>query len=188
MEIGITEIKNGIGLVLNGEVWIVVDVQHVKPGKGAAFVRAKLKNLKTDLVLEKTFRNADRIEEAFLEEKRLLYQYNAGDFYHFMDQETYEELTITREQMGESIHFLADNMEVTAVVFNHKIQKIYLPTFIVTQISETEPGFKGDSSKAGTKPAKIVTGAHVQVPLFINVGDWVKIDTRDGSYVERVQK
>ena len=190
MAITINEIKTGMGLVIGENIWMVNEVNHVKPGKGAAFVRCRMKNIKTDLVQEMTFRASDKLEEAYLEEKRLTYQYNAGDSFHFMDTETYEEMTISREQMGGAVKFLQDNSAVTAVCYKGRILKIILPNFLVTQIKETEPGIKGDSSRAGMKPAKIDTGANVQVPLFINIGDWVKIDTRDGQgqYVERVNK
>ena len=190
MTITINEIKTGMGLVIGDNIWMVNEVNHIKPGKGAAFVRCRLKNLKTESVQEMTFRASDKLEEAYLEEKNLTYQYNAGDTFHFMDTEAYEEMTISRDQLGEAVKFLQDNMEVTAVCFKSKIIKVILPNFLVTQIVETEPGFKGDSSRAGTKPAKIDSGAYVQVPLFINIGDWVKIDTRDGEgqYVERVNK
>ncbi len=188
MLIDISDVKVGVALEMNNEIWMVADAQHVKPGKGAAFVRAKLKNIKTDAVLDKTFRNSDKIEQAFLEERKFIYQYNSGDTFHFMDKETYEDLTISREQMGHAIDYLQDNMEVSAILFGHKLQKIVIANFIVAQIAETEPGVKGDSSKSSTKPAKLDTGASVLVPLFINQGDWVKIDTRDGVYVERVQK
>ncbi len=188
MNISITDVKPGIGLVLDNQVWMVVDAQFVKPGKGAAFVRAKLKNFKTDAVLERTFRTSDSIEEAYLEEKRLIYQYSSGDTYHFLDSETYEDLTIGKTEMGDTVNYLQDNMQVTAVLFDHKLQKVFVQTFITAQIVESDPGIRGDSSKAGNKSAKIDTGATVQVPLFINVGDWVKVDTRDGRYVERVQK
>ena len=179
-----------MGLVINDNVWMVNEVNHVKPGKGAAFVRCRLKNIKTDLVQEMTFRTSDKLEEAYLEEKDLTYQYNAGDVFHFMDTETFEEQTISRELLGDAVNFLHDNMEVTVVCFKDKVMKVILPNFLVAQIAATEPGFKGDSSRAGTKPAKLDTGANVQVPLFINIGDWVKIDTRDGQgqYIERVNK
>ena len=190
MTISINEIKTGMGLVINDEVWLVTEVNHVKPGKGAAFVRVRLKNLRTDLVLERTFRTAEKLEEAYLEEKKMTYQYNAGEMYHFMDAETYEERPVSRTLLGDMVKFLQDSMEVVAVIFKDKIVKVIPPNFITTRIVETEPGIRGDSSRAGNKPAKIDTGANVQVPLFINVGDWVKIDTRDGQgqYVERVNR
>ena len=174
--------------MVSGEVYIVLEVQHVKPGKGSAFVRVRMKNLKTELNLERTFRSADKIEDVHLEEIRLQYSYRSGDEFHFMDQVNFEERMIPLQSMGDSVKFLQDNMEVIAVYYNDQIQRVYLPNFVVGNIIETEPGFKGDSSRAGTKPATIDTGAVVQVPLFIDKGDRVKIDTRSGQYVERVQK
>lgn len=188
MAIGINEITSGLALRVDDQIFLVVDYNHVKPGKGSAFVRVKLKNMKTDLVIERTFRNADKMETVFLEEKAVQYLYQAGNSFHFMDQETFEELVISKEEVGEAVKYLQENLDVTAVFCDHKLQKVVLPNFLVVNIVETEPGFKGDSSRAGTKPAKIDTGAMIQVPLFINPGDSVKIDTRAGEYVERVQK
>ena len=189
MQISINQISTGKGLLINGEVYMVTEFNHVKPGKGSAFVRVRLKNLKTDLTLERTFRSADKLEEVFLEEKTLQYTYRVGESFHFLDQSNYEEMEMSSRHLGENnIRFFQDNIEVSAVFYNNQIQRVYLPNFIIANIVETEPGFKGDSSRAGTKPAKIDTGAMVQVPLFIGKGEWVKIDTRDGQYVERVQK
>ena len=185
----INEITSGMALRLDDQVYIVIEYHHVKPGKGSAFVRVRLKNIKTDLVVEKTFRSAEKLETVYLEEKTVQYLYRSGDSFHFMDQETFEELVISQEYIGEGVKFLQDNLNVTAVFCDYKIQKIVLPNFIIVNIVETEPGFKGDSSRAGTKPAKIDTGATIQVPLFMSIGDWVKIDTRSGGgYIERVQK
>ena len=188
MAISINEISNGMALLVNGAVYIVSEVHHVKPGKGSAFVRVKMKNLKTELNLERTFKTADKLDDVYLEERKLQYLYRAGDTFHFMDQTSYEERAISLADMGDAIKFLQDNIEITAVYYNGQIQKIYLPNFITAHIIETEPGFKGDSSRAGNKPATIDTGATVPVPLFIDQGDWVKVDTRSGQYVERVQK
>ncbi len=188
MTISINEISTGIGILVNNEVYIVNEVTHVKPGKGAAFVRLKLKNLKTDLNLERTFRSADKIDDVNLEENKLQYLYRSGDDFHFMDQNSFEEKTLTLKQIGDAVKFLQDNMEVIGVYYNSQIQRIYLPNFIIAQIIESEPGIRGDSSRSGNKPATIDTSAVVQVPLFIDKGDWVKIDTRNGQYVERVQK
>ncbi len=188
MAISINEISNGMGLLVNGAVYIVSEVHHVKPGKGSAFVRVKMKNLKTDLNLERTFKTADRLDDVYLEERKLQYLYRAGDTFHFMDQTSYEERAISLSEIGDAIKFLQDHTEITAVYYNGQVQKVYLPNFITAHITETEPGFKGDSSRAGNKPATIDTGAAVQVPLFVDKGDWVKIDTRTGQYVERVQK
>ena len=177
-----------MAILVSNEVYIVTEVQHVKPGKGSAFIRAKLKNLKTDLNLDRTLRSADKIDDVFLDEKKMQYLYREGDTFHFMDQTNFEENSISQSQMGDVVNFLQDNMDITAVYYKSQIQKVYLPNFITAQIAATEPGFKGDSSRSGTKPATIDTGAQVQVPLFIDKGDWVKIDTRNGQYVERVQK
>jgi elongation factor P len=188
MDISINEITSGLALRVDGQIFFVTEYSHVKPGKGAAFVRVRLKNIKTDLVIEKTFRSADKLENVFLEEKEVQYLYRSGDVLHFMDQETFEEIVVSEENIGEGVKYLQDNLDVTAIFCDHKLAKIVLPNFIIANIVETEPGFKGDTSKAGTKSAKIDTGATIQVPLFINVGDWVKIDTRTGEYVERVQR
>ena len=188
MPISINQISSGLALLIDGEIYVVTEFNHVKPGKGSAFVRVKLKNLKTDLTLERTFRSSDRLEDVCLEEKKLQYLYRSGDSFHFLDHATYEEWTIDRSQLKESVPFLKENMEVTAHYYKNQVQRVYLPNFIIANVTETEPGFKGDTSKATNKPATLDTGAIVQVPLFINQGDWIKIDTRTGEYVERVQK
>ena len=188
MPISITEVQNGMGLVVDGQVYRVVEYHHVKPAKGSAFVRIKLRHLKNESVLERTYRTAEKLEDADLEERKLNYLYAAGDTFHFMDHSTYEEVAVSQELLGDGIKFLKDNLEVTGIFYNDQIQTVSLPNFIIFQITESEAGIRGDSTKSGTKPAKIETGATIQVPLFINAGDWVKIDTRDGGYVERVQK
>jgi len=186
--IGINDIESGIALRVEDQLFLVVDFNHVKPGKGSAFVRVRLKNMKTDLVIERTFRSSERLETIPLEEKTVQYLYRAGNTFHFMDQDDYEEVAIESENVGHAANYLQDNLNVTAVYCDNKFQKVVLPNFIIAHIIETEPGIRGDSSRAGTKPAKIDTGAIVQVPLFINPGDWIKIDTRADQYVERVQK
>ncbi|MDD5595854.1 MAG: elongation factor P, partial [Candidatus Omnitrophica bacterium] len=185
MALSINDIKAGLTLLIDGEVWLTQDCQHIKPGKGAAFVRVKMRNLKTSNVLERTFRGDEKIEQAYVEERRLQYQYNSGEIYHFMDQDTYEEISISKEAIGEEIKFLKDNLEIQAYFFKNEPLNINLPNFIEFEIMDTEPGIKGDTAKSGTKPAKIETGATVQVPLFINKGDRIKLDTRSGGYVER---
>ncbi len=189
MAVGINDITSGMGLNVDGKIYLVVDYSHVKPGKGSAFVRARLKDVKTDAVIERTFRSSEKLDEVPLEERRLQYQYHSGHAYHFMDQESYEEAVLNDEEMGDIPKFLLDNMKVTGVYNDHKILKVLLPNFIEAEIVESEPGIKGDSSRAGTKPATIATGTVISVPLFINKGDWIKIDTRNGGgYVERLQK
>ena len=189
MPISINEITSGIGLKIDNDIYLVIEYHHVKPGKGSAFVKVKLKNVKTHQVLERTFRSSERLDDAELEERRLQYQYSAGDAFHFMDSTTFEQIILGKDVIDEdTIKFLQDNLELTGICYNHQILKIALPTFIITQVIHTDPGLKGDSAKSGGKPAEIDTGATIQVPLFINVGDWIKVDTRSGNYVERVQK
>lgn len=188
MSITINEVAKGLALNIDGNICTVVDFNHVKPAKGSAFVRIKIKNLQTGLVIERTYRSAETLEDIALEERRIQYLYNTGEAYHFMDQTTYEEHVIQKEELGGIINFLLENMEIYGYVHNDKVLKVELPNFIVTKITETEPGVKGDSSKSNSKPAKIETGALIQVPLFIDVGDQIKIDTRSGDYVERVKK
>jgi len=184
--LSINEIKSGVTVLSEGVVYMVVDTQHVKPGKGAAFVRAKLRNMKNSSIQEKTWRGDEKIEEAFVEERKLQYTYKSGDMYHFMDQETYEEIAIAEDYLGDKVKFLKDNLEVLGYFYKEDTLTINLPNFIEVRITHTEPGIKGDTAKSGTKPAEIETGATVQVPLFINEGDLLKIDTRTGEYVERV--
>ncbi len=186
MALSINEIKSGVTITVESNIYMVVDAQHVKPGKGAAFVRARCRNLKTANIQELTFRGDTKIESAFVEERKLQYQYNTGDMYHFMDQDNYEEVAISEENIGDSKKFLKDTLEVSGYFYKGDFLNIVLPNFIEFEILHSEPGIKGDTAKSGTKPAEIETGATVQVPLFINPGDRIKIDTRTGGYVERV--
>ncbi|MCM8779914.1 MAG: elongation factor P [Candidatus Omnitrophica bacterium] len=183
----INEFKNGLTVLVDNEVWVVIEFQHVKPGKGAAFVRVKLRNMRTGYVLEKTFRGEEKIQDVFVEERKLQYQYNAGDIYHFMDQENYEEVAISKDVLGDKIKFLQDNAEVTAYYYKDQVLNVNLPNFITVAVTHTEPGIKGDTAKSGMKPATIETGASILVPLFIEIGDILKVDTRSGTYVERVR-
>lgn len=188
MTISISKITSGIGLRINGEIFLVTEYSHVKPGKGGAFCRVKLKNVKTQQVLKKTFKPVDKLEEVTLMEKKLKNLYQSGDSYHFMDLTSYEEAIVSKDVLGDAVKFLQDDLEVTGICYNDDVLKIILPIFITAEITHTEPGYKGDSSKAGTKPATIDTGTVMQVPLFVNIGDRIKIDTRTGSYVERVKQ
>ena len=173
-------------ILVDDQVWVAMDCQHVKPGKGAAFVRVKMRDLKNNSVQERTFRGDEKIDEAYVEERKLQYQYTTGDMYHFMDQETFEEIAISDEHMGDKAKFLKDNLEVSAFFYKDDFLYVSLPNFIHYRITHTEPGIKGDTSKSGTKPATLESGAAIQVPLFINEGDTIKVDTRNGGYVERV--
>ena len=185
MTISINEVKSGLTVLVDGVVYQVIEYQHVKPGKGAAFVRTKLRNLKTGNIQEKTFRGDEKIEEAFIEERQLQYLYVTSTIYHFMDQNNFEEISIPGEILGDKTRFLKDNLEVNANFYKNEIININLPNFIEFKIIHTEPGIKGDTAKGGTKPAKIESGAIIQVPLFIDTGERIKVDTRTGEYVER---
>ncbi len=186
MALSINDIKVGMTILVEGGVWMTTDCQHVKPGKGAAFVRVKMRHLKAGTIQERTFRGDEKIEEAYVEERSLQYQYASGALYHFMDQETFEEIAISEDQMGEKRQFLKDNGDVTAFFYNNEFLYITLPNFIQVKVTNSEPAVRGDTAKAGTKPVTIETGAIIQVPLFISEGDTVKVDTRTGTYVERV--
>ncbi len=188
MTISINQISSGTGLRINGQIFLVTDYSHVKPGKGSAFVRVKLKNIKTQQVLERTFKTADKLDDVLLEERKLQNLYRSGDGFHFMDTTSYEERVLSEEVLGDCVKFLQDHLEVTGICYGDEVLKIVLPIFIISEITQTEPGFKGDSSRAGTKPATIDTGIMIQVPLFVNIGDRIKVDTRTGSYVERVSR
>ena len=187
MALSINEIKSGVTILVEGLVYVCVDAQHVKPGKGAAFVRARLRNLRNDNIQEKTFRGEEKIDEAYVEERKLQYQYASGGMFHFMDTDNFEEIPITNEIIGDKAKLLKDNLEITGYFYKGDTLYVSLPNFIECTIIETEPGFKGDSSKSGNKPATVDTGAVIGVPLFINVGDKIKVDTRTGgTYVERI--
>ena len=186
MSLSINDVKAGLTILVDEHVYLVVETQHVKPGKGAAFVRAKLRNLKNGSIQERTFRGDEKIDEAFVEERKLQYQYTSAGMYHFMDQENYEEVALPDDVLGDKKKFLKDNIEASGYFYKNEPLNINLPNFIEFKIIATEPGIKGDTAKSGTKPAEIESGATVQVPLFINVGDVIKLDTRTGQYVERV--
>jgi elongation factor P len=184
--LSINEIKAGVTILVDGEVYVVIDTEHVKPGKGSAFVRAKMRNMKNSNVQDRTFRGDEKIDQAFVEERKLQYLYKSGSMYHFMDQENFEEVAISEDSVGDKKKFLKDNLDVLGYFYKNETLNINLPFFIEFTITHTEPGIKGDTAKSGTKPAEIETGASIQVPLFIDVGDKIKVDTRTNSYVERI--
>lgn len=183
--VAINQLKIGLTVDMEGTPYMVVNVEHVKPGKGGAFARTKLRNLKADTIIDRTFKSDDKIEEAFIEEKTLQFSYRSGDFSHFMDAETYEDVAIEKSKLREADKFLKDNLEVNALYYKGDLILVNLPNFVVYTVTDTEPGIKGDTAKSGTKPATIETGAVIQVPLFIEVGTKIKIDTRTGGYLER---
>lgn len=180
------DFRNGLTIELEGEIYTVVEFQHVKPGKGAAFVRTKLKNLKTGAIIEKTFRPTEKLPKAHIERKDMQYLYNDGDLYYFMDSETYDQIALNKDQLGDSLKFVKENDMVKILSHNGLVFGVEPPLFVELEITHTEPGFKGDTATGATKPAVVETGATIQVPLFVEIGDKVKIDTRTGEYLSRV--
>jgi elongation factor P len=186
MAVDTSGFKNGLKIELDGDPYVMTFFQHVKPGKGGAFVRTKLKNLKTGRQFEKTFRAGEKVEEADVAENKMQYLYPEGDSLVFMDNATYDQMPISREQLGDSVNYLKENTEVSVILYKGQPISIELPQFIVAAITQTDPGMKGDTASGATKPATIETGAVIQVPLFIKEGENVRVDTRTGAYVERV--
>ncbi len=186
MAVSTSDFRKGLKIELNGEPFLMVDFQHVKPGKGGAFVRTRLKSLLTGNVIDKTFRSGEKVEPPDLEERAMQYLYPDGESYIFMDNETYEQMGIPQDVIGEGAQYLKENMNVTVLFHNQKPIGVELPYFVELEVTKTDPGIKGDTASGGSKPATLETGAVVQVPLFIKEGDILKIDTRDGSYIERV--
>ncbi len=182
------DFRKGLKIELEGKPYIIVDFLHVKPGKGGAFVRTKLKSLVTGAVIERTFRSGEKVDRPSLEEKHMQYLYRDSDGFHFMDTDTYDQVYITADQVGDSASFLSEGLDLTVLYHDNTPISLELPTFVMLPIASTEPGVKGDTASGGTKPARLSTGLVVQVPLFINEGDLLKIDTRTGEYIERVSK
>ncbi|MFH1868317.1 MAG: elongation factor P [Candidatus Omnitrophota bacterium] len=183
--ISTNEFKNGISIILDDTVYQIISFQHIKPGKGGAFVRTKLKAMLSKAVIDRTFRAGEKVEQAYIENKKIQYLYFGGNTYFFMDTETFEEVTISQDVIGGDKKFLKDGMVVSSVWHKHDVIEVILPTFIVFTVKHTEPGIRGDTAKSACKPATLDTGATVQVPLFVNAGDKIKVDTRSGEYVER---
>lgn len=187
MALSTADFRKGLKIELEGEPYVIVDFLHVKPGKGGAFIRTKLKSLITGNVIDRTFRSGERIETPALEERKMQYLYREGDRYHFMDNETFEEFTLTHGQLGENRNFLPENGELQILFHDGKPIGVELPIFAELKIVQTEPGIRGDTATGGSKPATLETGAVIQVPLFLNEGDVIKVDTRTGEYIERVK-
>lgn len=183
--ISTNDFKTGLTIELNGDPCQVVDFQHVKPGKGAAFVRAKIKNLKNGSVTEQTFRAGEKLPKAILDRRQMQYLYNDGESFVFMDNETFEQIFLTEEQLEGAEKFLKENMECQVMLYQGKVLGLDLPNTVELEVVETEPGIKGDTASGGSKPAKLETGLVVQVPFFVNTGDILRIDTRSGQYIER---
>ena len=179
------EFKTGLTVTIDNDPWQVVEFQHVKPGKGAAFVRAKMRNLATGAVVERTFNAGERLPNANIDRRAMQYLYQEGEMYVFMDNETYEQLELTKEQLGNGINFLKENMDVKVTSFEGRILGVELPNKVEQDVVETEPGIRGDTETSDNKPATMDTGYVVKVPLFINEGDHLLIDTRSGEYIQR---
>ena len=179
------DFRTGVSIELDGSVWRVVEFLHVKPGKGSAFVRTKLKNVQTGNTVEKTFRAGETVPQANLEKKVMQHTYRDGEDLVFMDMETYEEVRMTEKQVGDRVKYLKEEMEVNVVRWDEQILEVELPTSVVLEVTETDPGVKGDTATGGTKPAIVETGAQVMVPLFISIGEKIKVDTRNDSYLGR---
>lgn len=183
--ISTADFKNGLGLRIKDKVYTIVEFQHVKPGKGAAFVRTKIRNVIAGTVVERTFNPNDKYPTAFVERKEMEYSYSDGDLYYFMDLESYELLPIGKDILSDNFKFVKENMVCKVVSYKGKVFAVEPPNFVELQVTETDPGFKGDTATNATKPAKLETGAEVRVPLFIDEGEMIRVDTRTGEYMER---
>ena len=180
------DFRNGITIELDNAIFQIIEFQHVKPGKGAAFVRTKLKNVISGGVIERTFRPTEKCPQARIDRKDMQYLYSDGDLYHFMDVETYDQVALNEETVGDALKFVKENDMCKVCSHNGNVFSVEPPLFVELEITDTEPGFKGDTATGATKPATVETGATVSVPLFVNLGDKIKIDTRTGEYLSRV--
>ena len=179
------DLRPGVKVELDGIPYVVTDNQWVKHGKGGAFMRTKLKNMKTGGIIDRTFRTEEKLQKAEVEDRKVQFLYHDGDAYHFMDTESFDQFMMDEKQLGEASGFLKDGMVISVMSYRGEPVDVALPTFVELRVVETEPGFRGDTASGGSKPAKVETGAVIQVPLFINIGDLLRVDTRSGSYVER---
>ena len=180
------DFRNGITFEINGEPHVVISFQHVKPGKGAAFVRTKYRNILTGATREEAFNPSDKFEQAHIDRKKMTYSYNDGELYYFMDVETYEQIPLNFEQVEDAIDFIKENDQVKMRFYKGSAFSVEAPNFVELKVTQTEPGFKGDTATGTTKPAVLETGYHIAVPLFVNEGDTIRIDTRTGEYMSRV--
>ena len=179
------DFRNGVTFEMDGNVYQIIEFQHVKPGKGAAFVRTKIRNVIAGSVVEKTFNPTDKFPTAYVERNEMEYSYNDGDLYYFLDPESYELVPINRDVLGDNFKFVKENMVCKVVSYKGKVFGVEPPNFVELQVTQTDPGFKGDTATNATKPATLETGAEVRVPLFIDEGEMIRVDTRTGEYMER---
>ncbi|PID00386.1 MULTISPECIES: elongation factor P [unclassified Sporosarcina] len=183
--ISVNEFRTGLTIEVDGDIWRVMDFQHVKPGKGAAFVRSKLRNLRSGNVNEKTFRAGEKVARAQIDNRKMQYLYADGDMHVFMDNESYEQIELSEKQLEYELKFLKENMEVHVITYKEEVLGVDLPVTVTLEVAETEPGIKGDTASGGSKPAKMETGVVVQVPFFVNQGDMLVINTEEAEYVSR---
>ncbi len=183
--ISTNDFQPGLTIMLDGEIHRVIETEHTKPGKGPAYIQAKLKNMVTGATIQERFRSGEKVPTAHLEKKNMEYLYRDGDLFYFMDTDTYEQRPVRREQLGDVVQFLRENLRVKILRCEGQMIDVELPTTVDLKVTDTTPGLKGNTVSGGTKPATLETGAEVQVPLFVNEGDVVRVDTRDGEYVER---
>ena len=180
------DLRNKTTFELDGNVFTVVEFQHVKPGKGAAFVRVKMKNVITGAVIERTFNPSEKLQGAEIEKRDMQYLYNDGGLYYFMDNNTYEQIPLNEEQLGDALKYIKENMNCTVLSFKGDVFNVEPPMFVELEVTYTEPGFSGNTTTTSGKPAKLENGLEIQVPLFVNIGDVIRIDTRTGEYMERI--
>ncbi|OQB45422.1 MAG: Elongation factor P [Firmicutes bacterium ADurb.Bin153] len=180
------DLRTGLTVEWDGSIWTVVDFQHVKPGKGAAFVRVKLRNIITGATIENAFNAGEKLSRAQIDFRKMQYLYESDGQYHFMDQDNYEQISLGADALGDALKYLKENMEIGVQQYQGKVVGIELPNFVELEIVETDPGLRGDTASGGTKPAKLETGAVIQVPLFIQQGEKIRVDTRTNKYLERV--
>lgn len=186
--ISVTDFKTGLTIEIDGDLYSVVEFMHVKPGKGSAFVRSKLKNIRTGYTVERTFNANEKVENARIDYREMQYLYKTDDDYTFMDTETYEQLTIPGSKMGDAPKYLKENMNCEIQIYQNEILGVQLPNTVELEVTETDPGFKGDTATGGSKPATLETGVIVNVPFFVEVGDILSVDTRSNQYLKRVNK
>lgn len=180
------DLRNKTTFELDGNVFTVVEFQHVKPGKGAAFVRVKMKNVITGAVIERTFNPSEKLQGAEIEKRDMQYLYNDGGLYYFMDNNTYEQIPLNEDQLGDALKYIKENMNCTVLSFKGDVFNVEPPMFVELEVTYTEPGFSGNTTTTSGKPAKLENGLEIQVPLFVNIGDVIRIDTRTGEYMERI--
>lgn len=184
--ISVNNLRTGVTIEVDGELWAVLEFLHVKPGKGQAFVRTKLRNVRTGQVIDRTFKAGERVPQARVENRAMQYLYASGDEYVFMDMETYDQTSLTKAQLGDVVNFLKENMEISVQFYGNEPIGVEPPTIVELRVAHTEPGVRGDTATGATKPATLETGYVLQVPLFVDQGDVIRVDTRTGEYVSRV--